>query len=51
MVIKRKAGDFIMDFFIYAFMIILVAAVLYPFLNALAISFNNADDTVREILT
>ena len=47
MVIKRKASDYIVDFLIYGFMIFLIAAVLYPFLNALAISFNNADDTIR----
>ena len=47
MAIKRKASDYVMDIFIYAFMIILILLVLYPFLNSLAISFNNADDTTR----
>jgi len=47
MIIRKKAGDYIMDFFIYAVMIILTFAILYPFFNALAISFNHADDTIR----
>ena len=47
MIAKKKASDYIMDFIIYIFIILLLIAVLYPFLNALAISFNNADDTIR----
>ena len=47
MIIKKNVGDYIIDFIIYTFMLVLIAAVLYPFLNALAISFNRADDTIR----
>ena len=34
-------------FLVYATMIIMLAVTLYPFLNSLAISLNNADDTTR----
>ena len=47
MAIKRSFSDYVVDFCIYAFLIILLFLVLYPFLNSLAISFNNADDTTR----
>ena len=47
MVQKRTYGDYIIDTFVYGFLLILTIAVLYPFINALAISFNDADDTMR----
>lgn len=47
MVIKKTTGDYIIDFIIYAFIIFLIVMVMYPFINSLAISLNNADDTVR----
>ena len=46
-IIKRTVTDYIIDIFIYAFMVILLFSILFPFLNSLAISFNNADDTIR----
>jgi len=47
MIHKRTIGDYIIDAFVYTFLVILTIAVMYPFLNALAISFNNASDTMR----
>jgi len=44
---KKTYGDYIIDTFVYTFLVILTISVMYPFLNALAISFNNADDTMR----
>jgi len=45
MIEKRNIGDRIVDAVIVAVMLFVIAAVLYPFLNALAISFNHAEDT------
>ena len=47
MVNKRTASDYVLDGFIHLFMLIVIVAVMYPFLNALAISFNHAEDTAR----
>ena len=47
MVHKKTYGDYIIDTFVYGFLIILTITVLYPFLNALAISFNHAGDSAR----
>ncbi|MCL2821415.1 MAG: carbohydrate ABC transporter permease [Oscillospiraceae bacterium] len=47
MVQKRSIGDYLLDFFVYAFLTVLTITILYPFINAMAISFNNADDTMR----
>jgi len=47
MIHKKTIGDYIIDTFVYTFLVILTVAVMYPFLNALAISFNNASDTMR----
>ncbi|MCL2821424.1 MAG: carbohydrate ABC transporter permease [Oscillospiraceae bacterium] len=47
MIQKRGVSDYIIDFFVYAFLVVLAISVIYPFINALAISFNNADDTMR----
>jgi putative aldouronate transport system permease protein len=45
MVGKRKASDHIMDGIIILIMLLVIVSVMYPLLNALAISFNHADDT------
>jgi len=47
MVHKKSLSDYVIDTFVYSFLVILTLAVLYPFLNALAISFNHASDTMR----
>ena len=47
MVGKRTISDHIIDGVIILVMLIVIAAVMYPFLNALAISFNHAEDTAR----
>jgi len=44
---KLTTGDIAFNTFNYAFLIILSAAMLYPLLNTLAISFNDGMDTVR----
>ncbi len=49
--IRRSTGDKIFDTFIYVFMAIVAIVTLYPFLNVLAISFNDSVDTVRGGLT
>lgn len=48
---RRSTGDKVFDTCIYVFMIIVAIATLYPFLNVLAISFNDSVDTVRGGLT
>ena len=47
MIHKKTFGDIAMDIFIYGFMIIMIFMILIPFMNALAISFNDATDTAR----
>jgi len=44
---KRTFGDLLLVFLVYATMAVMLVATLYPFLNSLAISLNNADDTTR----
>ncbi|GIO39677.1 sugar ABC transporter permease [Paenibacillus antibioticophila] len=44
---KDTLGDRIMMFFIYSFLILLAVSTLYPFLNALAVSFNQGLDTSK----
>ncbi|WP_163192244.1 carbohydrate ABC transporter permease [Clostridium thermarum] len=44
---KMKLGDRIFNIFNAIFMLLLVVVTLYPFLNTLAISFNDASDTMR----
>ena len=41
----RSVIDRIIDVFIFISMLLVIALIVYPFLNALAISFNHADDT------
>jgi len=45
MVGKRTAKDYILDGIIILTMVIVLVSILYPLLNALAISLNHADDT------
>ncbi|MHA6482883.1 carbohydrate ABC transporter permease [Paenibacillus sp. strain BS8-2] len=47
----RRYGDKLFDIGLYVVMIIAAIATLYPFLNVLAISFNNSIDTVRGGIT
>ena len=47
MIGKKTFSDYVIDFVVYGFILFLTAAILYPFFNALAISFNDADDTIR----
>ena len=51
MIGKRSLSDHIIDGFILLVMLIVIVAVMYPFLNALAISLNHADDTARGGIT
>ena len=51
MVHKRSLFDYIFDTFIILVLVLLLASILYPFINALAISFNHADDTARGGIT
>ncbi len=44
---KKTRGDRIFNIFLYAFMLFMGAVTLYPFLNVLAISFNEAVDSLR----
>lgn len=44
---KKKTSDVLFDIFNVTFMILLMAATLYPFINTIAISFNAGLDTVR----
>lgn len=42
-----RTEDFIFNTFNIAFMLILITVTLYPFLNTIAVSFNNGLDTIR----
>ncbi|MEZ0537066.1 carbohydrate ABC transporter permease [Caldicellulosiruptoraceae bacterium PP1] len=44
---KYTLEDIILNFIVYFFMILVVICTLYPFLNTLAVSFNDALDSVR----
>lgn len=46
---KKSIGDIVSDVLIYAFMCFTLLITLYPFLNVLAISFNDSSDTVKNI--
>jgi putative aldouronate transport system permease protein len=41
------AGDYIFDIFNYTFMIFLCIVMLYPFINQLAVSLNDASDSIK----
>ncbi|MCC3375352.1 carbohydrate ABC transporter permease [Cohnella sp. REN36] len=45
--IKASAGDRIFDYCNYTFMILLIIVTLYPFINILAVSLNNAQDSIK----
>ena len=51
MIHKKTAEDYIIDVIIVVAMVCVVIVTLYPFLNALAISLNNSDDTTRGGIT
>lgn len=44
---KKTAEDIIVDLVVYISLIFVGIVTLYPFLNVLAVSFNDALDTVR----
>ncbi len=48
---KKSFGDVAFNVFNYTFMVLLCIVTLYPFLNVLAISFNNSIDTVKGGIT
>lgn len=48
---KHSNGDIAFNIFNYSLMILLSVITLYPFLNVLAISFNNSVDTVKGGIT
>lgn len=48
---KKTLGDWIFDTINVIIMLIVVFVTLYPFINSLAISLNDADDTVRGGIT
>ncbi|GBG09146.1 sugar ABC transporter permease [Paenibacillus sp. MY03] len=48
---QRRYGDKLFDIGLYCLMVIAGIVTLYPFLNVLAISFNNSVDTVRGGIT
>ncbi|PLS01085.1 carbohydrate ABC transporter permease [Neobacillus cucumis] len=41
------AGDYIFDIFNYTFMIFLCIVMLYPFINQMAVSLNDANDSIK----
>jgi putative aldouronate transport system permease protein len=40
-------GDYIFDFFNYTFLVFLCVVMLYPFLNQMAVSLNEANDSIK----
>lgn len=40
-------GDYIFDFFNYTFLVFLCVVMLYPFLNQMAVSLNDANDSIK----
>ena len=44
---RKPAGDVALMTAVYVTMVVVLVVTLYPFLNSLAISLNNADDTTR----
>ncbi|GJM75120.1 sugar ABC transporter permease [Paenibacillus macerans] len=45
--IKSSGGDRIFDICNYIFMVLLMAVTLYPFINVLAVTLNNAQDSLK----
>lgn len=50
-IMQRRYGDKLFDICLYLFMVIVAIVTLYPFLNVLAVSFNDSIDTVRGGIT
>lgn len=44
---KKKTGDYVFNTFLYILLAVAGAATLYPFLNVLAISLNDATDAIK----
>jgi putative aldouronate transport system permease protein len=49
--VSRNSSDLWFDAFLYGFMSLVAVVTLYPFLNVLAISFNDSADTVKGGIT
>lgn len=45
--IHESAGDKIIDIFIYLVMIVLLIVTLFPFLNVIAVAFNESTDSIK----
>ncbi|SEU20545.1 carbohydrate ABC transporter permease [Paenibacillus sp. NFR01] len=45
--IRTSTGDRVFEICNYIFMILLMVVTLYPFINILAVSFNNAQDSIK----
>jgi len=45
--LKRKKSDIFIDAILYSILVLLAVITLYPFMNTLAISLNEANDTAR----
>jgi putative aldouronate transport system permease protein len=44
---RRSKGDIIMDIIIYTVMILILVCTLFPFLNVLAVAFNESSDSIK----
>jgi putative aldouronate transport system permease protein len=44
---RRSKGDIVLDLVIYAVMLLILIATLFPFLNVLAIAFNKSSDSIK----
>jgi len=51
MIGKKTAGDWLFDIINISLLVLIVVATLYPFITSIAISLNDADDTVRGGIT
>jgi putative aldouronate transport system permease protein len=51
MVRKNSVGDWIFDIAVIIVMLVVVFSTLYPFINSLAISLNDSDDTTKGGIT
>lgn len=51
MIARKSASDYVIVTLMVVIMVVVTITTLYPFLNALAISFNYADDTIRGGIT
>lgn len=50
-VAKKTIGDYVIALVVIVFMTVVLVLTIYPFINALAISLNDADDTVKGGIT